>query len=42
MLSEFRTPYDRAMARRRRARALAWCVFLLLIVLPFAARILLH
>jgi hypothetical protein len=42
MLSEFQTPSDRAIARRRRSRALAWCVFLMLIVLVFAGRILLH
>ncbi len=42
MLSELHTPYDRAVARRRRARALAWCAFLMLIVLVFAGRIVLH
>lgn len=37
-----RTPFDRAMARRRRGRILAWCVFLLLIASVFAVRILLR
>ena len=42
MSSDIRSPYDRLVARRRRAGALAWCVFLLLIASIFAARILLH
>jgi hypothetical protein len=37
-----RTRCDRAIARRRRGRSLAWCVFLLLIASVFAARILLR
>lgn len=42
MSSGFRSPYDRVMARRRRSRALAWCVFLFFIASVFAARILLR
>jgi hypothetical protein len=36
------TPYDRYMARRRRARVAALCIFLLLIVMMFAGRILIR
>jgi hypothetical protein len=40
MSSETPTPCDRLIARRRRIRAIAWCLFLLFIVLVFAFRIL--
>jgi hypothetical protein len=42
MSSETPTPCDRAIARRRRGRAIAWCLFLLFIALVFAFRILRH
>jgi hypothetical protein len=42
MSTVYRTPYERLMARRRRGRATAWCVFLLIIAAIFASRILLH
>lgn len=42
MSAEFRTPYDRLTARRRRSRAIAWLLFLMFIASIFAARIVLH
>ena len=43
MRSGFRgAPYDRMMARQRRARITSWCLFLLLVVCVFGSRILRH
>lgn len=42
MSTEIRTPCDRLIARRRRARTIAWCLFLLAVVAIFAWRILAH
>jgi hypothetical protein len=42
MPSALRSPYERAWARRRRGRALAWLILFLLIASSFAARILLR
>ena len=33
-----RSPYQRAVGRRRRARTVAWCAFLLFIAAVFAVR----
>lgn len=35
-----RTPYERVRTRQRRERAMAWCVVLLILSLPFVFRIL--
>lgn len=34
-----RSPYQRAVSRRRRERAIAWCGFLLLIAAVLAVRV---
>jgi hypothetical protein len=40
MSSNLPSPCDRAIARRRRARVLAWCAFLAFIAAVFVYRIL--